>query len=45
VFGTVVEGMDIVDEIGHRTTGPGGEFERDVPVEPIVIENVELVDE
>lgn len=43
VFGTVVEGMDIVDEIGHAPTGAGGEFDRSVPVNPIVIENVVLL--
>ncbi len=43
VFGTVVEGMDVVDEIGHAPTGAGGEFERSVPVNPILIENVSLL--
>lgn len=43
VFGTVVEGMEVVDEIGHKPTGAGGEFERNVPVEPIEIENVVLL--
>jgi len=43
VFGTVVEGMDVVDEIGHAPTGAGGEFERSVPVNPILIENVTLL--
>ena len=32
VFGKVVEGMEIVDEIGHRPTGAGGPFERSVPL-------------
>jgi len=45
VFGTVVEGMDVVDEIGHRPTGPGGPFQRDVPLEPIVIQKVERIEE
>ncbi len=45
VFGTVVEGMEVVDEIGHVATGSGGPFARDVPVEPIVIERVELISE
>ena len=40
VFGTVVEGMQVVDEIGHRATGAGGAFARDVPVEPVVIESI-----
>lgn len=43
VFGRVVEGMETVDEIGHRPTGAGGPFSRNVPVEPIVIESVELI--
>ena len=41
VFGTVVEGMEVVDEIGHRPTGARGQFERNVPVDTIVIERVE----
>lgn len=41
VFGTVIEGMEVVDEIGHAPTGAGGPFDRNVPVEPIVIERVE----
>lgn len=44
VFGKVVEGMDVVDEIGHRPTGAGGPFERNVPVEPIVIEAIQLLE-
>jgi peptidyl-prolyl cis-trans isomerase A (cyclophilin A)/peptidyl-prolyl cis-trans isomerase B (cyclophilin B) len=40
VFGTVVEGMDVVDQIGHKPTGSGGVFDRNVPVEPIEIENI-----
>jgi cyclophilin family peptidyl-prolyl cis-trans isomerase len=43
VFGKVVEGMDVVDEIGHQPTGAGGPFDRDVPVTPIVIEHVEIL--
>ena len=43
VFGTVVEGMETVDEIGHQPTGAAGQFERNVPVEPIFIERVELL--
>lgn len=35
VFGRVVEGMDVVDAIGAVQTGP-----RDIPVEPVVIEDV-----
>lgn len=43
VFGKVVEGMEVVDRIGHTATGAGGEFDRNVPVEPIVIENMILL--
>ena len=41
VFGTVVDGMEVVDEIGHRPTGARGQFERNVPVDTIVIERIE----
>lgn len=37
VFGRVVEGMDIVDEIAKVETDP-----RDVPVDPIVIETITI---
>jgi peptidyl-prolyl cis-trans isomerase B (cyclophilin B) len=38
VFGKVVEGMDVVDNIRHTPTGSGGPFRKDVPRTPIVIE-------
>jgi cyclophilin family peptidyl-prolyl cis-trans isomerase len=38
VFGYVIEGMDVVDKIGNVRTGPQGQFSRDVPIVPIVIE-------
>jgi len=44
VFGKVVEGMEVVDDIGHRPTGGGGPFNASVPVEPIVIERIELIE-
>ena len=37
VFGRVVDGMDVVDDIRFVETGP-----RDVPVEPVIIESVEV---
>ncbi|MCY4155970.1 MAG: peptidylprolyl isomerase [Gammaproteobacteria bacterium] len=40
VFGQVVGGMDVVDDIGNRATGPGGRFDRDVPAAPVIIERV-----
>ena len=45
VFGTIVEGMDVIDEIGHAPTGSGGDLDRNVPVQPVVIEGVELLSE
>ncbi len=44
VFGYVVEGMDIVDEISTQRTGPGGQFSQDVPVVPIIIERAVRTD-
>ncbi len=35
VFGKVIEGMNVVDTIGKVKTGP-----RDIPVEPVVIEDI-----
>jgi cyclophilin family peptidyl-prolyl cis-trans isomerase len=43
VFGKVVEGMEIVDEIGSRPTGPKGPFDRSVPVDPVIVEKMELL--
>ncbi|HEY5776292.1 MAG TPA: peptidylprolyl isomerase [Xanthomonadales bacterium] len=37
VFGRVVDGMDVVDDIRFVETGP-----QDVPTEPVVIESVEI---
>jgi len=45
VFGRVIEGLDVMDRIGSVPTGASGEFTRDVPVEPIVIERVVLLTE
>lgn len=45
VFGEVVAGMEVVDEIGAVPTGGGGEFDRDVPVDPIIIERIVLLEE
>jgi cyclophilin family peptidyl-prolyl cis-trans isomerase len=40
VFGTVIEGMDVVDRIAASPTGPAGQFSKDVPVVPVVIKRV-----
>lgn len=42
VFGKVVEGMDVVDQIKRVKTGTSG-FHRDVPKENVVIEKAEVV--
>jgi len=42
VFGKVVKGMDVVDKIAGTSTGAAGPFQSDVPLEPIVIQDVEL---
>jgi len=44
VFGKVIEGMEVVDDIGHRPTGGRAPFTSSVPVEPIVVERIELIE-
>ena len=44
VFGEVVEGMDIVENIGTVSTGNTGGH-GDVPQEPIIVEKVEVIEE
>jgi cyclophilin family peptidyl-prolyl cis-trans isomerase len=43
VFGRVVEGMDVADAIGAVETGEGGQFDAEVPVEPVVIIRIDAV--
>jgi cyclophilin family peptidyl-prolyl cis-trans isomerase len=43
VFGHVTEGMDVVDRIGFVATGAVGPLKKDVPVKPVVIERVVLL--
>jgi cyclophilin family peptidyl-prolyl cis-trans isomerase len=48
VFGKVIEGLDIMDRMGGVPTGAGldsDEFDRDVPIEPIIIERIVLLRE
>jgi cyclophilin family peptidyl-prolyl cis-trans isomerase len=41
VFGRVIEGMSVIDEIGAVATGASGSFAGDVPLKPIIIERIE----
>ncbi|MGE5027839.1 MAG: peptidylprolyl isomerase [Betaproteobacteria bacterium] len=43
VFGKVVKGMDVVRKIGAQPTGANGPFASDVPMQPVVIEEVAVL--
>lgn len=43
VFGYVVDGMNVVDDIGAVATGNVGPFDRDAPLQPILIKRVEVL--
>ena len=43
VFGTGVEGMEVVDKIGQVPTGAAGVFDEEAPLEPVVLKTVELL--
>src|SRR5690348_473944 len=45
VFGRVVEGMEVVDRISVTPTGPVGPFKGDSPLQPVVIQKIELLAE
>jgi peptidyl-prolyl cis-trans isomerase B (cyclophilin B) len=42
-FGKVTEGLDVLDAIASVETGNYGWYMQDVPVEPVVIESMEIV--
>jgi peptidyl-prolyl cis-trans isomerase A (cyclophilin A)/peptidyl-prolyl cis-trans isomerase B (cyclophilin B) len=44
VFGKVVKGMDVVNRIVKVRTGPGPAGHSNVPVKPVVIESVRLIE-
>lgn len=44
VFGKVIKGMDVVNRIVKVPTGAGPGGHRDVPVKPVIIESVRLVE-
>ena len=43
VFGEVVTGMHIIEELGARPTGPGGDFEKDVPLKPFIVLSMRIM--
>lgn len=43
VFGKVVQGMDVVDEIATVSTGAKGPFKENAPLKPVVILKIERV--
>jgi cyclophilin family peptidyl-prolyl cis-trans isomerase len=44
VFGSVVDGMDVMDRIARVQTGAGGPVQRDVPQEEILILKVSVIE-
>jgi cyclophilin family peptidyl-prolyl cis-trans isomerase len=44
VFGQVKQGMDVMDKIAAMRTGADGPFPSDVPVTPVVINHVALIE-
>ena len=44
VFGQVIEGMDVVDDIGYRPTVAQGDFQN-LPASPVIIQKMSLVSE
>lgn len=45
VFGRVVDGMDVADAIGRLSTGAGGPFPSEVPVETVTISRVDIIED
>ena len=43
VFGKVIEGIEIVDRISVSPTGSMGPFKQDAPLQPVIIQKVELL--
>ena len=45
VFGKVTKGMDVVDTIENSRTGAKGIFPKDVPLEPVIILSMQIINE
>ena len=45
VFGTVIDGMEVMDRIAKIPTGAGGPFQKDVPKEEVLIQKVTVLEE
>jgi cyclophilin family peptidyl-prolyl cis-trans isomerase len=43
VFGKIVQGMEVIDQIGNVPTGSRGPFKEDSPLKPVIIERIERV--
>jgi cyclophilin family peptidyl-prolyl cis-trans isomerase len=44
VFGRVIEGMEVADAIGRLPTGAAGPFQKEVPLETVVVIRVDRID-
>ncbi|MBO5326928.1 MAG: peptidylprolyl isomerase [Clostridia bacterium] len=44
-FGKVIEGEDVIDQIANVPTGNYGWYMQDVPMDPVVIEKLEIISE
>ena len=43
VFGRVVDGMNVVDDIGQVATGEAGPIQKDAPLKPVIIIRIEEI--
>lgn len=43
VFGKVVDGMNVVDDIGQVATGEAGPIKKDAPLKPVIIIRIEEI--
>jgi peptidyl-prolyl cis-trans isomerase A (cyclophilin A) len=43
VFGRIISGMDVVDRIGEVATGSVGQWKKDAPLKPVIIEKAEVL--